>query len=276
MRFRPFDRLLHVQYLPSRGVHAIACSALLCVGSAMAEQPSDATPPIPSAWGIGAAVLSSQAAYKGVDREYKALPMLSYENQYVKISGPNVALKVLSAEPFAGHPMCLGVVAQLFGSGGYEAGDSPALAGMDERKSSVWAGAQLEWKNPLADLKLEWLGDASGNSKGQRIVLGLEHQWMLGANLMLVPKAGAEWVDKKYVDYYYGVRAGEANTGRAAYAGKATVNPELSLTAIYRFDRHQSLMLNAGVKSLGKEIKDSPLVDRTTENRVMLGYLYRF
>ncbi len=61
-----------------------------------------------------------------------------------------------------------------------------------------------------------------------------------------------------------------------AYAGKAAVNPELSLTALYRFDRHQSLMLNAGVKSLGKEIKDSPLVDRTTENRVMLGYLYRF
>jgi outer membrane protein len=93
---------------------------------------------------------------------------------------------------------------------------------------------------------------------------------------MLVPQIGAEWVDKKAVDYYYGVRAGEATPGRAAYLGKATVNAELGLTGIYRFDKQQSLMLNVGVKALGKEIKRSPIVDRSTENRMMLGYMYRF
>ncbi|WP_457325687.1 MipA/OmpV family protein [Roseateles sp. P5_E11] len=28
--------------------------------------------------------------------------------------------------------------------------------------------------------------------------------------------------------------------------------------------------------SLAKEIKNSPLVDRSTENRVAIGYMYRF
>ena len=74
----------------------------------------------------------------------------------------------------------------------------------------------------------------------------------------------------------YGVRDSEATAGRAAYTGKATLNPEISLSGIYRFDRHHSMMLNVGVKALGKEIKDSPIVDRSTENRVMLGYTYRF
>ena len=169
-----------------------------------------------------------------------------------------------------------GLVAKLFGGGGYEASDSPALAGMAERKSGVWAGVKMEWENDLADVKLELLGDTSGKSKGQRVVLGLERKWMLGPSVMLVPQVGVEWVDKKYVDYYYGVRAGEATTERAAYVGKATVNPEISLAGVYRFDRQQSLMLNVGVKSLGKEIKNSPIVGRSTENRVMLGYMYRF
>jgi outer membrane protein len=34
--------------------------------------------------------------------------------------------------------------------------------------------------------------------------------------------------------------------------------------------------MDVGVSSLAKEIKDSPLVDRSTENRVFIGYLYSF
>ncbi len=128
----------------------------------------------------------------------------------------------------------------------------------------------------MADVKLELLGDASGKSKGQRVLLGLERKWMLSPSLMLIPQVGVEWVDKKYVDYYYGVRASEATAGRAAYVGNGAVNAEISLASIYRFDKHHSMMLNVGVKSLGKEIKDSPIVDRSIESRVMLGYKYSF
>jgi outer membrane protein len=211
-----------------------------------------------------------------MDRETRGLPMLSYENQYVKLSGPNLELKLPGLKLSESQRLNFGVVADLFGGGGYEASDSPALAGMAERKSSVWAGVKVEWENDLADVKLELLGDASGNSKGRRVVLGLERKWMLSPKLMLIPQVSIESVDKKYVDYYYGVRASEARAGRAAYAGQSTVNPEISLTGIYRFDKQQSLMLNVGVKSVGKEIKNSPIVGRSTENRVMVGYMYRF
>lgn len=256
-------------------VSALA-AVLTCAVTAFAQQPPGKDEPEGSSWGLGLGVVSGQKAYKGTDRETKALPMLSYENQYVKLSGPNLELKLPGLELSDSQRLNFGVVTKLFGGGGYEASDSPALAGMAERKSSVWAGAKVEWENDVADVKLELLGDASGKSKGQRVVLGLERKWMLSPKLMLVPQVGVEWVDKKYVDYYYGVRASEATAGRAAYVGKATVNPEISLTGIYRFDKQQSLMLNVGVKSLGKEIKNSPIVGRSTENRVMLGYMYRF
>jgi len=249
---------------------------MICSAPAFAQQPPDKDEPDGSSWGLGLAVVSGQSAYKGVDRETKVLPMLSFENQYVKLSGPNLELKLPGLQLSDSQRLNFGVVADLLGGGGYEASDSPALVGMAERKSSIWAGAKVEWENDLADVKLELLGDASGNSKGQRVLLGLERKWMLSPSLMLIPQVGVEWVDKEYVDYYYGVSASEAMAGRPAYVGNGTVNAEISLAGIYRFDQHHSMMLNLGVTFLGNEIKNSPIVDRSTENLVMLGYKYNF
>ncbi|MFT3850369.1 MAG: MipA/OmpV family protein [Propionivibrio sp.] len=260
-----------------RLIHAASFAAMLaCSTAAFAQQPPGKGDPEGSSWGLGLAGISAQKVYKGMDSETKALPMVSYENQYVKIGGPNLELKLPGIELNESQRLGFGIVTKLFDGAGYEASDSSALAGMAERKSSVWLGGKMEWENDLADVKLEWLGDASGKSKGQRFALGLERKLMLSESLMLIPQVGIEWVDKKYVDYYYGVRPGEAMVGRAAYTGKATVNPEISLTGIYRFDTRHSMMLNVGVTSLGKEIKDSPIVDRSTESRVMLGYKYSF
>lgn len=267
-RFQPSAaKLTHVSVL---------AAVLTCSASAFAQQPPGKDKPESSSWGLGLAVVSMQKAYKETDRETRALPMLSYENQYVKLSGPNVELKLPGLALSDTQRLNFSVVTKLFGGGGYRASDSPALAGMAERKSSIWAGAKMEWANGFADVKLELLGDASGNSKGQRLVLGMERKWKLSQSVMLVPQVGVEWVDKHYVDYYYGARASEATAGRPAYAGKATANPEISLTGMYRLDRHQSLMLSVGVKSVGEEIKNSPIVGRSTENRVMLAYMYRF
>lgn len=248
---------------------------LACSASVFAQQsPDEDLPPSPC-WGFGVAAISTQKAYKGTNRETKALPVISYENRYMKLGGSNLELKLPSIEFSESQHLNFGIVTKLFDSAGYKASDSPTLEGMDERKSSIWFGAKMELEMNLADAKLEWLR-ASGSNKGQRFALGLERKIMLTPSLMLIPQVGIEWVDKQYVDYYYGVRANEAREGRAAYSGKATVNPEISLTGIYHFDRHHSMMLNIGVRSLGKEIKDSPIVDRSTENHVMLGYKYSF
>jgi outer membrane protein len=252
-----------------------AAAALAIWVSAFAQQPAGAHKPEASPWGLGLAAISVQKAYRGMDRETKALPLIAYENRYVKLGGPNLEIKLPGIELSESQRLDFSVVTRLFDRAGYEAKDSPALAGMAERKSSVWFGARMEWANDFADVKLEWLG-ASGNSKGQRLALGLERKIMASPNLMLIPQVGLEWVDKKYVDYYYGVRANETRAGRAAYTGKAALNPEIGLTGIYRFDRHHSMMLSVGMRSLGKEIKDSPIVDRSSENRVMLGYKYSF
>lgn len=228
-----------------------------------------------SSWGLGLAVISSQSPYRGVDRETKALPMIRFENEYVKVGGPGLEIKLPGLDLGDAGRVKFGLVGKMEFAG-YEASDSPFLAGMAERKSGFWGGAKAEWDNEVAEISLQWIADTSGHSKGQRFSLGVEKNWRFGNRLMLVPHLTAHWLDRKYVDYYYGVRAAEATAGRAAYAGKSGVDVELGLRTMYLFDRHHSLMLDVSATRLASSIKDSPLVDRSSSNRVMLGYLYSF
>ena len=168
-----------------------------------------------------------------------------------------------------------GIVAQ-YDESGYEQGDAKILNGMSERKGGFWAGANVEWENELFEVSAEWLTDVSGNSDGQRFDLGLERTWEFGEHIMLTPHVGASWQDDKNVDYYFGVRDSEVRFDRPAYSGESAVNIEAGVRGVYQFDQHHSVLIGVEVTSLANEIKDSPLVDRSTQNAVLVGYLYTF
>lgn len=80
---------------------------------------------------------------------------------------------------------------------------------------------------------------------------------------------------KKNVDYYFGVRDSEARIDRAAYEGKPALNSEFGLRGNDMFDQHHSLLLAIKATRLAREI-NSPLVDSSTKNSALFGYLYRF
>lgn len=262
-------------YLISSQLLALACAAITPLVAAAAPADQGGKEGETSSWGLGIAAISKQQPYAGMDRETRVLPMLSYENSWFKFSGLGAEVKLPRLGINDRQSIDFRLVGR-FDMGGYEASDAPILNGMDERKGGFWAGAKATWRNDVVPVSVEWSADASGHSKGQRFALGLEKNFRIGPQMMLTPRLGATWLDKKYVDYYFGVRSHEVTAGRAAYTGKAGVNAELGLRGAYMFDRHHSLFLDVGVTSLAKEIKNSPLVDRSTENRVLLGYLYRF
>ncbi|MGL6252623.1 MAG: MipA/OmpV family protein, partial [Billgrantia desiderata] len=150
------------------------------------------------------------------------------------------------------------------------------LNGMEKRRGGFWAGGVVEWSTSFIDVSAEWLADVSGNSNGQIVSLGLERTWRVGNRVLLTPHVGASWQDEKTVDYYFGVRESEARLDRPAYAGESAINIEAGVRGVYMFDKHHSVLLGAGVTGLADEIKDSPLVDRSTVNSIYLGYMYRF
>jgi outer membrane protein len=247
---------------------AAALTAIVPLAS-HAHGPEDEGGDSGSHWGLGIAVMPETKAYRDFDNKTRIWPMVTFENRWVRLLGPGLEVKLGRSGPLS-YGLTVG-----YADDGYKASDSPFLAGMDKRQASAWVGGRLGLQTGWASLSADWSGDASSHSKGQRLRLGAEHRFALG-EFGLTPRVTATWLDGKYVDYYYGVKASEVLAGRAAYHPGSTVNTELGLRVDYRLAPQQMLFADMGFTSLGSAVKRSPLVDRSTLPEVRLGYLYRF
>lgn len=217
--------------------------------------------------GLGAAVIDK--VYRDFDREVLPLPVVSYENKWVSVGIPTSDFKAWSGESLSFR------VRARFSADGYEAKDSPFLAGMDEREFSVWVGGAVLWKTDFANISGEVLADAMGNSKGTRAKLQIDRRFAAG-KFGFTPRLAAEWVDDKYVNYYYGVKQSEVRADRGFYEGESTTNMQVGLRVDYTPARHHMVFLDVGAARVGSSIKDSPLVDKSNQTSLALGYVYHF
>ena len=226
-------------------------------------------------WALGAAVRAEQELYKGTGSETDLVPLVRFENRYVLVQLPAVELKLPQVALGRSSNLDFRLMATYEGDG-YKASDSAFLAGMSARKASVWAGAKVTWETPLAELSAELLRDASGNSGGRVVNLELETEFDVGTSLEISPRIGVSMLDQKYVNYYYGVRLGEASLSRSAYTGRSARNYELGVRATYAYDKQHMFIFDASRTKLSQSIRDSPLVDRSSQAAFLLSYAYRF
>lgn len=233
-------------------------------GQAMAE-----TARGESTWGIGVAGGMQYRVYRDFDNRVRGLPMITYENKWIQVAGPGLDVKLPSVGPVSFR------LRGRYAVEGFDSGDSPYFAGMRDRDSSFWVGGAAIWRAGIANLSAEVLADAMDNSKGKRATLQIDRRFTAGV-FGLTPRLAAEWVDSKYVDYYYGVRSDEAQSWRPAYSGSSTVNTEIGLRVDWQPMPKHTLFLDMGAKHMGSSIRNSPLVEKSTQYGVGLGYLYRF
>lgn len=222
-------------------------------------------------WGIGLAAQIKEHPYIDFDRDTQLLPYLFIENSWIKLNGPNLDFKIGTLNDFS-----FAVRSKFSFGDGYESSDSSVFNGMEDRDSSIWVGPSVNWESPFADISIEVLGDAMGNSKGQQASLELSKGFSLSPRIRIEPSLGATWFSDKYVDYYYGVNQAEATAIRAEYEGDSTMVINAGLRMTYNFDENQLVMFRAEMQSFSNEIKDSPLVDESTVSSFTFGYLYRF
>jgi len=251
---------------PSCALGFLAALAL-CTPSAFAQ----GTPPTDRGgqWGLGLGAVVLDMPYRDFDRKVLPLPLLSYESERISATVPTFDVKLNSDASLSWR------LRAHWSLEGYEAKDATVLTGMEERKSSLWVGGAVIWKTDFANLSAQVLADAMGNSKGTRAKLQIDRRWTSG-RFGITPRLAAEWVDDKYVDYYYGVRGAEARTWRPAHEGKSTTNLQVGLRVDYSPSRHHSVFADIGTTRFGGAIKDSPLADKSTGTALALGYAYRF
>ena len=219
-------------------------------------------------WGLGLAVGVERAPYRDFNNKAQGLPLIYFDNRWVSVLGPSLDVKLPSIGPVSF------MLRARYSGEGYEAKDSPYLAGMGERKASFWTGGAAMWRTDVANVSGELLS-ASGKSKGQKIKLQVDRRFQQGA-FDFTPRLAAHWADSKYVDYYYGVKSSEARPQRRSYQGDDSVNMELGLSVGYAIAPRQSMFVDISTTHYGSSIKNSPLVDRSSTNGVRLGYMYLF
>lgn len=222
-----------------------------------------------SRWGIGLGAAVIERPYRDYDNETKAIPVIYFENRWVDVNGGRIDFKANDSEILDFR------LRARYALDGYDPGESDYLQGMQERDDSAWVGAAVVWKNPIAEVSAEYLVDALDNSEGSRGRVQVERRFGMG-RFGLTPRVAAEWVDQKYVAYYYGVRPEEATLDRPFYEGDATVNVEAGIRFDYSPAQRHTFFLDVGTVSLGDEIKQSPLVERSAQTRISAGYLFHF
>jgi outer membrane protein len=222
-----------------------------------------------SQWGMGLGVDVQQEAYRDMGNDTQGIPLIYFENYWVRVLGPSVELKLPPAGPVSFR------LKARYSMDGFEASDSPYLAGMAEREDGVWIGGEATWHMPFVNLSAEVMGDASSNSEGRQFKLQADRRFASG-KFSFTPRLAAVHLDQEYVGYYYGVNASEAIPGRAQYGGESTVNMEVGLRIDYTLSPKQNVFLDLRSTRLGDGIKESPLVDRSSQTGLRVGYLYRF
>lgn len=255
-----------------RALFVVAGAATACSGPVFAQvlapELAAAEASQQSHWGLGLAAGFTKKPYRQFDNETNALPLVLYENRWISLFGTKLDLKLPSAGPVSFR------LRARYANDGYEADDSPYFAGMAERKGGFWLGGAAIWRNSVANVAAEAL-TSTGDAEGKRFKLELNRDFSAGP-VTITPRIAADWYDSKYVDYYYGVRAAEARTDRAQYTGDSASTAEIGLRLGYTLNRRHQFSIDVSANRLGSGIKDSPLIERSSERSVKLGYLYVF
>lgn len=149
-------------------------------------------------------------------------------------------------------------------------GEAYMNLGVNERKDGLYLGGILKY-----DIAEFTYYNDFFKKKGYNLKLALTQDFQKNIDWKFKPQIYIQYFDPTYVNYYYGVSAGEsATTGLPVYKAKSTLNYATMLETHY-FIKRWSVVGGLGAKFYGKEIYTSPTVIKRYEIRSFFGVLYK-
>mgnify|MGYP000073686036 FL=1 len=216
-------------------------------------------------WGIGIGAVGQTSPYRGSTKQPgTVIPAIVYIGEKLQWTGPRIRYTLAGSTDWR-----LAVQGDLR-LGAYEEQDSPFLAGMGDRDTTLMLG--LAWTRELPagiDFTVSASQDLFDRSGGQQAELSLSRGFQWG-NWRLSPFVGLNWLSADLADYEFGVPTQAATAERPAYQPSSAVNPEAGVTFFYEITQGWQMVGNIGVEQLGNELTDSPIVD---EERLMKGFV---
>lgn len=158
---------------------------------------------------------------------------------------------------------------------GYAPEDSPYLAGMDERKTSLEGGLALTLQKEKTFFEITLLTDLLYENDAYVAQTELGYEVALGA-LEIYPSVMAAYQSSSFVNYYYGITPKESTPQRALYNPKGGYSFAMQSYFNYPLSQKLSLFANLKAQTLAKEAKESPLTEQKAIYSGLLSLIYKF
>jgi outer membrane protein len=214
--------------------------------------------------GVGVGVIGRSSPYRDDDETVaQFIPAVTYTGERFQILGPNLQVGLV------GSGRVRLAATATYRIGVYEEDDSPFLAGMGDRDSTLLAGLGLELELPRGfDLELRAEADVLDRIGGAAASLGLEKSWQLGL-VRLTPRVAVSWQSADLADHDFGVAPEQATPERPIYRVDDTFTVEAGVGSLIEVTRDWLIVLELAVERFDDEVTGSPIV---TEQHVIKGF----
>lgn len=157
-----------------------------------------------------------------------------------------------------------------------------------KREAGVDLGAKLSGTAGSATLSLEYLANASGNTKGQEINLDLTMSAQPTEKLSLEVVAGVSWKDEKLATWLYGLTEKEVGRAQSSKVGAyqfgrtpgaptgGVLVPSVGAQARYQINDRLFAMVAAEVEVFDNDITKSPLIAKDHSAAGFISLVRRF
>lgn len=221
--------------------------------------------------GIGAGGATSE--YKETDSQIWPVPLLNYEGERFYVRGLTGGIFLYKNST---HELSLNIsyLPQSFDASD---SDSRAMRQLDDRYSTMLAGASYRLKSEYGIANLSVSGDVLGTSNG--ILADLSYAYPIPAIsiFQITPAAGVTWTSSNYNDYYYGVSGKESRkSGLGSYDADDGFSPYAGINIKAGITENFDILLNGKAVYLSEEIRDSPMVDKDIKYYFSAGFTYSF
>ena len=198
-------------------------------------------------FGLGLGAIIRTSPYRGTDSlDILPIPALTYTGDRLQIFGPQARYMVTNGETVRV------ALAANYRAPAYKEEDSPALAGLGDRKGTLMAGPEVRADlGETVTLSLGYRHDILDRIGGGEALAEIGKSFELG-DVRLTPFAGLRWTSAELVRH---------DCGTPGYRPGAMLTPEIGVSALVELTESWRINGRLGVERLGTEATDSPIVD---------------
>ena len=206
--------------------------------------------------GLGLGVITRSSPYVGSTKDVaQAIPAVTYVGERLQWLGPTLRFGLLGSDKLR-----IAAAAE-YRVGAYEEADSPFLAGLGDRESTLLAGLGLQYEfGDGFELEATYQHDALDRIGGGLANVRLSRAFPWGTTT-IVPQVAYNWFSSEFSNHDFGVPLAAATPNRPAYELGSTSSFEAGAGVFIELSEDWRIIVNIAAEALDDDVTASPIVE---------------